>query len=468
MKTTEEPMMTAAAIARSACHIATNAAVKALSMQAAASTATATTASSRHVDDKMVPQQQVRPLVVLAGWLGCQPKSLRRYRQLYQQQDLNCDVLLCIAPPSAVVQSVFSSSTVSSSSLDRSLVTAPIGWPFCYQQQQQQQQQQQSLENNGHPPVLSAPSMEALAWHILARIDQKQQSSKSNNNGSTSASPIIFHAFSNGGCFVWEKVRAILDEHYCAADCNSSTMSPTSSPATSINTMSTSSLLSSSCRNGNEAALASTPSSSSSSSSSSAERITAVQKERLVRIRRCLRGVVFDSCPGTDLYRIHEALQYCTWQERINVILETRSIQHWLLAYHQYPKSKYLRNLVDQREAEYRRRLQDDAWHNVLQLYFYAENDALIDYAALDALVEHRRQMLSEHVVWKRTWKESRHCAHLLYHPHEYQTTIRSFVAACRSSSSSPPPSAPSQQSQQQREDGRSSHHMDMMMISKL
>jgi hypothetical protein len=345
-----------------------------------------------------------RPLVVLAGWLGCQPKSLRRYRQLYQPQQKEAsagqgiivedrfDVLLCIAPPSAVVQYVFTSSTTTVRSEP---CIPPNRWP-AHQQKQQQEQQQEVLEDNEHHNVLSAPNMEALAWQVLAHIDQ------------SNCSACIFHVFSNGGCFVWERVRAILDTAINTGSARLDDIPPKS--ATTTNNNITSSITSS---NTGGTGLPSTS-------------LSILPPERLVSIRKRLRGVIFDSCPGTDLYRINEALQYCTWKERLDVILQTKSIQHLLLQY-----DAKLREIVNRREADYRQRLYNDPWPDVRQLYLYAENDALIDYPSLNALVEHRQSLLGKSVIWKRTWKESQHCAHLLLHPDEYKATIHSFVEAC-------------------------------------
>jgi hypothetical protein len=97
-----------------------------------------------------------RPLVILAGWLGSQPRSLRRYQALYEK--LGLDVELRIATPAMVVEASRAS-------------------PYL--------------------PKEDAPvdSIQGLAWEV---------------HESTQARPCwFFHAFSNGGCFVWEQVRKI-------------------------------------------------------------------------------------------------------------------------------------------------------------------------------------------------------------------------------------------------------------------
>lgn len=97
-----------------------------------------------------------RPLVILAGWLGSQRRSLRRYAALYEK--LGLDVELRIATPAMVVEA----SRIS---------------PYL--------------------PKEDAPidSIQGLAWEV---------------HELTRSRPCwFFHAFSNGGCFVWEQVRKI-------------------------------------------------------------------------------------------------------------------------------------------------------------------------------------------------------------------------------------------------------------------
>lgn len=109
--------------------------------------------------------------MVIAGWLGCQPRSLRRYEALYQS--LGFGVATLIATPRMVVQS---------STEAPSRIQIPSGWP--------QQQSQHS----------SPSSMQDLAWGTLRRIH------------SSKCSVVMFHVFSNGGGFFWEQVGSILQQ----------------------------------------------------------------------------------------------------------------------------------------------------------------------------------------------------------------------------------------------------------------
>ena len=101
-----------------------------------------------------------RPLVILAGWLGCQPRNLRRYESIYRQQGFQ--VASRIATPMMIVQT--SSSTF-------------VGTP-------------RKERDDG--------SLDALVWELMDIIDQ--------------CPVFLFHGFSNGGSFVWERLRDLLEK----------------------------------------------------------------------------------------------------------------------------------------------------------------------------------------------------------------------------------------------------------------
>jgi hypothetical protein len=110
-----------------------------------------------------------RPVVVLAGWLGCQVKALRRYEQLYRK--LGFDVLCHIATPGMIV--------------DYTMYQHPIQIP--------DQWLLPSLSSTTTATATPASSMQDLAWQILGQIHNQQ------------ASTWIFHAFSMEGAFYGTK-----------------------------------------------------------------------------------------------------------------------------------------------------------------------------------------------------------------------------------------------------------------------
>jgi Eukaryotic protein of unknown function (DUF829) len=97
-------------------------------------------------------------VVILAGWLGCQRRNLRRYESIYS--DLGAEVFSYIATPRMVVRASQSS-------------------PFV------------------HEYAVKGNSIQELAWDIVRNLRHRPK--------------FVFHAFSNGGCFLWEQVSMILN-----------------------------------------------------------------------------------------------------------------------------------------------------------------------------------------------------------------------------------------------------------------
>lgn len=112
------------------------------------------------------------PIVVLAGWLGCQPKSLKRYEQMYLECGFQT-VVSKIATPAMVVNAILNPER-------NDIVLPPHGWPL------------------NEIPAIQHGSMKSMAWDVLREIHQ------------SNSSFILFHSFSNGGFFLWENVRQIL------------------------------------------------------------------------------------------------------------------------------------------------------------------------------------------------------------------------------------------------------------------
>lgn len=97
-----------------------------------------------------INQMSKKPLVVIAGWLGCRERFLIRYKNLHEQ--LGMDVLTVIAPPLAVMEATL------------------------------------QHEEDGD-------QMDAVARNVLNHIEERRPRH------------VVFHLFSNGGCFLWERIR---------------------------------------------------------------------------------------------------------------------------------------------------------------------------------------------------------------------------------------------------------------------
>lgn len=98
-----------------------------------------------------------KPVVIIAGWLGCQLKNLDRYATLYSS--LHFTVMKVIASPPVIVMASINDI----------------------------QQGRSDAEN-----------MHQLAMAVIEKA------------GSLPSSHIAMHVFSNGGCFLWESIRDIL------------------------------------------------------------------------------------------------------------------------------------------------------------------------------------------------------------------------------------------------------------------
>ena len=112
--------------------------------------------SSKHIKDNLI--------VVLAGWLGCTDRALDKYARLYQ--GLGYSTLSVIAPPMTVIEA--------------------------------------SMQEY-------SPFMHQLANQVLCQlISSKISVDKQTNNNRDFVIYLVFHSFSNGGCFLYEQIRLIL------------------------------------------------------------------------------------------------------------------------------------------------------------------------------------------------------------------------------------------------------------------
>jgi hypothetical protein len=121
-------------------------------------------------------------LVVIGGWLGCNPKHLKPYERLYNS--LGFDALSFVASPLCVIDS-----TISHQNSPQEKIHIPSfeQWP--------------SISTNAFVDASSRKSdskMQALAWKVLGDIHNSE------------AEVFIYHSFSNGGCFLWESICQIL------------------------------------------------------------------------------------------------------------------------------------------------------------------------------------------------------------------------------------------------------------------
>jgi hypothetical protein len=107
-----------------------------------------------------------KPVVVLAGWLGCQPRNLRRYHDKYDE--LGWTTVIRIGSPQSVLNAMTMGPSSSSSS------------------------DQHTIKQS------SSEMLSSLAISLLTEISSLQPPY------------FVIHIFSNNGCFLWEWIRYLL------------------------------------------------------------------------------------------------------------------------------------------------------------------------------------------------------------------------------------------------------------------
>ena len=273
-------------------------------------------------------------LVVMGGWLGCKPKYLKSYESLYNS--LGFDSLSVVASPLCVIDATLhrqNSSKIRVPSLEL-------------------RRRSSNVSTNSWCPDCDT-RMQALAWKVLGDIYNSK------------AEEFIFHAFSNGGCLLWESMCNILqfkDNKNCDP------------------------------------------------------KISAILKQ----LHDKCKGLVFDSCPGWfgaiegASSKLWQALQYCSEEEkkRIHSVYgdQIRTVDK-----HTMGRSlEYFENLTR-------------CTLDVPQLYLYSKDDDLAKHEYISKIIDTRRRR-QKRPVFKQVWETSIHCKHLLEHRDDYQKALHFFV----------------------------------------
>ena len=180
----------------------------------------------------------------------------------------------------------------------------------------------------------------------------------------------VFHAFSNGGAFLWEEIRSVLRR----------------SRGTS------------SSDNGNN------------------------YVGEFYSTRNKLVGLVFDSAPAyyADQDTLMKALSYATAeeQEEGRALIEKAKYE---MGDDAFSKSKR------QRAYQYWQGMLDDDT-KVPHLYIYSKTDPLTSFKKLDELIDQRRTRFGDEAVSSLCFDDSPHCCHFLKHPVQYQTALERFL----------------------------------------
>jgi hypothetical protein len=314
-----------------------------------------------------------RPIVVLAGWLGCQPKHLRRYEDLYRNE-LGCSIILSrIAPPYTIVRTIVEEY--------RPIVHIPCSsslssdnWPLQYQL-----------------PPPNERTVQDVAWDLLRDVHLVLQQQKYNNrqddDDDDHCPGILFHNFSNGGCFVWERISEILK---LVTDDDGTKKQPHSNNEHSKTEIATSAIR---------------------------------------EIKQQVIGVIFDSAPTVHLDHIEMALEHVNENDMADVERYVGKTKY------QQPSQE--QNFIIQS----RTKIYEDHFRNetlaIPQLYLNSFDDPLAPAMYIRDLVQHRRKRMEQssdgnnNIIEHCEWQESAHCQHILRHPQEYAEAVQSFIPLC-------------------------------------
>lgn len=292
-------------------------------------------------------------LVVIGGWLGCQPRHLKRYETLYNS--LGFDSKSFVASPISVIDS-----TLSPRRHNRIIqIPSSDQWP---------QPPFNTSNKNVSECTIGASSsscgkfdtIDDLAWKVLGDVYNSQ------------AEIFIFHAFSNGGCFLWESLCQIL-------------------------------LLSKNCHHQKDCI---------------SPEIIAVLKELYIKCK----GVIFDSCPcwfgSKGNSNLFQAIQYCSEEEKQRII-SVFGIDERIF-------TKTTDENILNRNLEFFHNLTVCPF-DIPQLYMYSKNDDLSKHEYIIKMINNRRSRQKQ-VVLQRVWDKSIHCAHLREHGDDYVKAVKEFI----------------------------------------
>jgi len=225
-----------------------------------------------------------------------------------------------------------------------------------------------------------SPSIEGLARELLREMIV---------GGVRRRPAFVFHAFSNGGCYLWERFWPLLKTGTC--------------------------------------------SSSSSLVHKDNDNIT---KEEANATKDKLIGVIFDSSPAMfhsdDIDILRFLAEYGAFDERTShELLTTDPTTTKATNGTTSPLRDWLPPLSPDRGVAYWNGMRNDD-SDTPQLYIYSRDDDLTSFEPLDELVRHRKETVGDDRVWSLRFSKSRHCGHLLVHPEEYRGTVERFLEYCR------------------------------------
>lgn len=271
---------------------------------------------------------QTKGVVIMYGWLGSSPSHVELYAKLYQK--LGCTVVYDIASFSDAM-----------------------------------------LRNESKLTALASKSV-LKAAHIIREVETVKGETSTKSNNLSSNVPVILHYFSNGGAFVAERLRFLIND----------------------------------------------------AKSSSTHYLTNEQRESLIMISDRLyeKGFeVADSAPAD----LNESAQYRAIESAIpNKFLQ--SIVKALTFIAQSVASKFIITHEELRSKFWNNMIENDLCMN--QAFIYSTKDQITDADMIDKLIEERK--LRGINVISAKFNDSDHVMHFKYHPKEYSKVLDQVTRA--------------------------------------
>ena len=293
-------------------------------------------------------------IIVLAGWLGAKKKALKVYKSLYQSLGFNC-IIMKVAPPLAVFDAINSCTRY----VDRN--------------------EANDVDVNGMIHLAKEIYDEIYRLSLNLLNLQTQHFTKSNNEKCVQ---IIWHSFSNGGCFLLEQFYVL-------------------------------------CQTINKE-----------------KKSKDFDQFRKPYIEIKFKAMIFDSSPCfySDLRKLHHAAQNNIFgdnNEEIQKILERIETDE--------NEKKEQKQKIQARAHKFWENMQRfdyslNSNENVPEFYIYATGDPLAPAKELKNLIryrlqtrQHNQQNFERHIMMLE-FSKSIHCDHLRCHQKEYTNALKCFL----------------------------------------
>jgi hypothetical protein len=268
------------------------------------------------------PEKETEAVVILLGWWGAQKRNVHKYGQLYQQR--NCATIV------------------------------------------------------GVPGKIATLRMDEAALSVYAQEGAVQTATilRSLENAQKRSIPVIFHLFSNGGCFVFEQMELLIQKASVNAE--------------------------------EEKEEKSTPEDT---------------DQDLLLVRARLRGQIFDSSPANLTAHSGTAALEGAFPN----VLVASILKGVLLSMHTVTHVRdKLFGMPTRTETFWNRYLESYMCRH--QAFVYSSHDRVTDHVQLDELIQSRKTKFPDLTIMVKKFDDSEHCTHYPKHKEEYTEFVFEFL----------------------------------------